>query len=183
MKNMSSILLTALMTIGCFHVSEAAVISFTQTTMVSDFSSVPMAAGKGSYHRLIVKGCLPFEGKPGSPAVPVKLVNILVPFNASVTGLNTTGSSAESLPGSFNPFPVQNPVPMNGQAAPDFVAADPAFYQTKGGYPGQLARIKGVSAWGEHQVVTVEVMPLQYNHSKAQLTLYTSVTFEIEYVL
>ena len=123
------------------------------------------------------------EAQPGSPLLPVKLVNILVPFNASVTGLKITGSSAEALPGIFNPFPVQKPVPMNGQTAPDFVAADPSLYQSKGGYPGKLARIKAVSAWGEHQVVAVEVMPLQYNSSKAQLTLYTSVSFDVEYVI
>ncbi|MBI5805379.1 VCBS repeat-containing protein [candidate division TA06 bacterium] len=171
------------MAFGFFTASDAAVISFTQTTMVSDLSSDPVTIGKSSYHRLAVKGSFPLEAQPGSPLLPVKLVNILVPFNASVGGLKMSGSSSENLPGSFNPFPVQKPVPMNGQAAPDFVAADPAFYQAKGDYPGQLARIKGVSAWGEHQVVTVEVMPLQYNPSKAQLTLYNSISFEIEYAL
>ncbi|MDP2808333.1 MAG: C25 family peptidase propeptide domain-containing protein, partial [bacterium] len=183
MKNLNSILLAALIAFGSSHIAEAAVISFTQTVPASDFSSAPMTVGKASYHRLIVKGCFPLEAQPGSPLLPVKLVNILVPFNASVTGLKITGSSAEALAGTFNPYPVQKPVPMNGQAAPDFVPADPSYYQTKGDYPGKLAQIKGVSAWGEHQVVTVEVMPLQYNYSKAQLTIYTSVSFEIEYVL
>ena len=183
MRKLKSIFLTALLSLGYFQASEAAVTSFTQTTMASDFSSVPVSIGKTAYHRLILKGSFPLDAQPGSPLMPVKLVHILVPFNASVSGLKITGSSAEALPGSFNPFPAQRPVPMNGEAAPDFVAADPAVYQAKGNYPGQLARIKGVSAWGEHQVVTVEVMPLQYSLSLAQLTLHTSVSFEIEYVL
>jgi hypothetical protein len=183
MKTLNSLLVAALMGFGYFHASEAAGISFTQTTILSDFSSVSTTIGKVTYHRLSVKGCFPLEAQPGSPLLPVKLVNILVPFNAEVTGLKLTGSSAQTLPGSFNPFPVQQPVPMNAQAAPEFVAADPAFYQAKGDFPGQLARIKGASAWGEHQVVTVEVMPLQYSPSKAQLTLHTSISFEVEYAL
>jgi len=183
MKTIKNLLLAVLITSGLLHTAESATISFSQTFSASDFSSLPVLNGNTAYHRLAVKGCLPFNGLPGSPAVPVKYVNILVPFNAKITGLNVTGSTATVLTGSFNPLPVQSQVPLNGQAAPEFVAADPLFYQAKGDYPGKLARIKGAAAWGEHQIATVEIMPLQYNSSLSRLTLYTSVSFEIEYVL
>jgi hypothetical protein len=183
MKYLRYLLLAALLAFCFSQMTEAAGTTFTQTVSVSDFSSVSLAKGQAIYHRLSVRGCFPLDAQPGSPSVPVKLVNILVPFNAAVTGLTITGSSAKILPGSFNPFPAQSPVPLNGQAAPEFVDSDPAFYDLKGDFPGRLARIKQVTARGENKVVVVEVFPLQYDPSKTQLTLYTSISFEIEYVL
>ena len=183
MKHLNYLLLAALIAFCYSQTSEAAGISFTQTTLVSDFSSAPVTRGKTSYQRLSVKGCFLDQDQPGSPLMPVKYVNIIVPFNASVTGLTITGSSAGVLPGSFYPFPAQKPVPLNGQAAPEFVDSDPVFYGAKGDFPGRLARIKSVTARGENKVVAVEVFPLQYNPIKSQLTLYTSVSFEVEYGL
>jgi len=113
--------------------------------------------------------------------LPEKMVRFLVPSNSMVTGINVINSTSQVITGNFNVYPTQSIIPTNGQIEPIFIEPDPIVYASSVPYPGRLAVIKDVGAISEYKVVDVRLSPLQYKPALMQLTLYTSITIELEY--
>jgi len=128
-----------------------------------------------------MRGCVTTLDR-GKPALPVAVVNVVVPAHATVEEVKVTPIATEELVGSYRVHPVQDPVVLSAKSLPPFVAPDPVVYASNMPYPGTAFEWNGYtgtkSGW---RVCGFGVYPLSYVPISGRLTLYRRVKIEVKY--
>ncbi|MEO0022126.1 MAG: C25 family cysteine peptidase [candidate division WOR-3 bacterium] len=120
--------------------------------------------------------------EPGKPALPVVPVNVAVPANATVTGIEVIPLATEELAGSYRVHPAQEPVVLSAKSQPGFVPPDPQIYTRSEPFPGRFYDWNGYTGtmmgW---RVCGFGVYPLQYEPASGRLTLYRRLQVRVSY--
>ncbi len=128
-----------------------------------------------------MRGCVTTLER-GKPALPVAVVNVVVPAHATVAEVKVTPLASEELAGVYRVHPAQEPVVLSAKSLPDFVAPDPVVYSSSQPYPGTTFEWNGYtgtkSGW---RVCGFAVYPLSYVPADGKLTLYRRVRVEVRY--
>lgn len=119
----------------------------------------------------------------GKPRLPVSYVRLIIPAGMDVDSVVIVSESHEGIEGTYNIIPAQHPIPSNGEPPPEFVEPDSAVYVSGSPFPGKLAEpITHGYFDGANRIATLALYPLQYVPATGELTLYTSITFDINLV-
>lgn len=100
----------------------------------------------------------------GAPELPVILKTYVVPLEAKLTEVEVSVSNRVSMDGTFTPYPVQPPIPINDKANDvKFTQPDASIYQGTEIYPKVKAQI--VADYNEmgYHLVTVQLNPVEYD--------------------
>ncbi|MDR0618538.1 MAG: C25 family cysteine peptidase [Bacteroidales bacterium] len=115
----------------------------------------------------------------GNPQLPVKTISYVIPYNATVTGINVS-ISQQKLDGDYYIFPAQQPRRLDGSSAPPFVEPNQAVYGSSAPYPDKAAEIVSDGYTHGYHVVTVAIYPVVYNPADKEIYL-RNVSFTINY--
>ncbi|MGB9742733.1 MAG: C25 family cysteine peptidase [candidate division WOR-3 bacterium] len=120
--------------------------------------------------------------EPGKPALPVVPVNVVIPANARVTGIEVVPLAGEELAGSYRIHPAQEPVVLSAKRMPEFVPPDRQIYSSAEPFPGALYDWNGYTGtmmgW---RVCGFAVYPLVYQPASGKLTFYHRVEVRVHY--
>ncbi len=120
--------------------------------------------------------------EPGKPALPVVPVNVVVPANATVIGIEVIPLATEELAGSYRVHPAQEPVVLSAKIQPGFVPPDPQIYAQSQSFPGRVYDWNGYTGtmmgW---RVSGFGIYPLQYEPTSGRLTLYRRLQVRVSY--
>jgi parallel beta-helix repeat protein len=124
-----------------------------------------------------------FSAEPGTPLLPIKFVQIAIPFDLEVEKVEITSFEREELPGAYKIYPAQPFYPLSSLPTKEkeikFVEPDPPAYELSSEYPGELAQVTNNGSLGGQHIAGVAVYPLQYIPSEGKLTLYTQIQFRL----
>lgn len=100
----------------------------------------------------------------GAPELPVILKTYVIPLEAKPTGVEVSVSNRMAVDGTFTPYPVQPPIPINDKANDvKFTQPDASIYQGTEIFPKVKAKI--VADYNEmgYHLVTVQLTPVEYD--------------------
>ena len=127
----------------------------------------------------LLNGDVP-EDTPGTPWLPVKYVNVLIPAGAVVTSCQAT--ARESLVRSgIDVYPVQPPSPIGAIPQPQVVPADPVAYGDTAKVPEALAVVCGSHEMRGYTFVSVRLNPVRYIPAQKELYLAEQLTLTVGY--
>lgn len=120
--------------------------------------------------------------EPGKPALPIRVFNVVVPANATVTGIEVVPLKSEEILGIYRVYPAQEPVVLSAKMLPDFVEPAPEVYASDEPFPGRVYEWNNYTGtmfgW---RVCGFAVYPLSYQPVSGRLTLYKKVQVRISY--
>jgi len=114
----------------------------------------------------------------GAPAVPIAVAQLVVPQDMKVVGIRLDAVEAETVPGTFDVYPVQPPRPISDPGPFAFVTPDPKYYAST--YPAEVATTGHQGSMFGYNIASVFVAPVQYNGTDKSLVIHPRVRFTIE---
>src|SRR5208283_3816088 len=103
MKKFNLLILLILFKLICY-----ANYTYTVTTSQNDLSF----STNSGYNIVTLKGG-EHTGEIGAPQLPVKILSFLIPIDKMVSSIIINSTSIQQLPGTYNIYPVQTPIPTN----------------------------------------------------------------------
>jgi hypothetical protein len=114
----------------------------------------------------------------GAPAVPIAVAQLVVPQDMKVIAVRLDAVEAETVPGTFEVYPVQPPQPVSNPGPFAFVPADPKYYGSV--YPAAVVTAGHQGSMFGYNIASVFVAPVQYNGADKSLVLHSRVRFSID---
>lgn len=121
-----------------------------------------------------------FTDEIGNPKLPVHFESFVVPFDATVTGIQINSVTIQKIKGNFNIYPTQPPRYLDGSDQPAFVEPNPDVYNSSEPYPGKTVEIVSDEYMHGYHVVTVKIYPVEY-FPKSQKINIQNVSYTINY--
>ena len=118
----------------------------------------------------------------GAPELPVILKTYVIPLEARLTGIDVSVSNRMPVDGTFTPYPVQQPIPIDTETGGvEFTQPDTSIYQGTEIYPKAKAQIVAdYNEMGFH-LVTVQLHPVEYDPVSHQLFV-SRLNFSLQYM-
>ncbi|HVQ01128.1 MAG TPA: C25 family cysteine peptidase [Candidatus Thermoplasmatota archaeon] len=148
-------------------------LSFTVTYSKNDFSFDKLQG----YDVVQLKNGA-FTDDVGNPMMPMKNVRVALPTNMKVTSVQVLDVQEQSLDGTYTIYPSQQPLPLNTNQN-HFTEPNTEIYESSQPYPASFIQLNGQSDFAGQVMVDITLYPLHYVPVKQQLTLVTSLTFQI----
>jgi hypothetical protein len=119
--------------------------------------------------------------EPGSPCLPLVNLNLLIPPDAEITGVEVLSSEHLDIPGDYRVYPAQPVRPLLDGVEVPFLAPDAHVYQRNQDYPGRLVEFTPSGSKSGYRIAGITVYPVQYNPAASRLTLYTRLELKVAY--
>lgn len=117
----------------------------------------------------------------GKPMLPLDVVQVLIPPDAEVTGVEVLTRESQELPGSYRVLPAQKPVALKPGARPQFVEPDAETYSSSVPYPTRIATATRSGNLGGYRLAGVNVTPLTCVPSTGKLSLARHLVLRVAY--
>jgi len=148
-----------------------------------DFLEPSIQPMDAAYTTIAQVGCIAVGRSAGDPALPVKVVSLLLPPNKTVSRINVLGTS---IPVDFSGlkltetplYPQQRSVPIGSSEPFEFVM-NQEVYSTDAFYPGIRSSEYSIGYSHGYPVLSVNLNPVQYNPLRGTLQYYPRLTVTI----
>ncbi len=127
---------------------------------------------------VVALGRCPYTSQTGAPALPIAVVQLVVPQDMKVTGVTVAAVEAETIPGAFDVYPVQPAVALSDPERSAYVPPDPNYYGAA--YPEEVATTGYQGSMSGYNIASVFVAPVQYDGRDRTLILHPRVRFTLE---
>ena len=132
------------------------------------------------YDVVDIKGCRQcFESKPGSPMLPVREFNVLIPTGMKVTGVRFAVTEKPLMQGA-DIFPSQPPQRLSATGVVQFVQQDAAVYGSDEICPACQAEVVGMARMRGNRFLTIRVAPVRYRPKSRELLNLDSVRVDLD---
>jgi hypothetical protein len=140
-----------------------------------------VGANGNTYSKVTYAGLQNTADQPGSPSLPVKYIQLIVPKDRNFSDITIQMGPAVSMPLSNLVYPIQYPVPTSDQpASVPFAEPNPAIYQKESPYPNTLVKYIGEGYLdGSRHIIKLAIYPVQYAPASSQLFFYSSISFSV----
>jgi tetratricopeptide (TPR) repeat protein len=154
----------------------------TQTFSRSDLSISSVRAPNGKVYARLTMLSVQLTAEVGSPELPVKYVNLILPSDKKIRGLSIPRVEEEVLAGFYEVYPTQPPEPTEDiLQARQFADPDPEVYSRSTAYPAQCAAAVHDGYFdGCNHIVTVAFYPVRYNPQARTLTFVSKASITID---
>jgi len=141
---------------------------------------VPVFENVGDYQNIKCAGLTNY-GKPGSPWLPVKTLNLLLLPEATVINVKASGA-LKDLPGIYDIVPAQryNPISLDSQTP--FVK-DEAVYASSEDYPSRPIINWSQGNCGGYRLLSLIISPFVYKPREGSLKIFADMELTVEYRL
>ncbi len=134
---------------------------------------------QGLYSRVTIPGTGTIK-IPGAPALPVRILQFVIPANLRVEEVLVRRLEEEILPGAYRVVPAQPEAPIG--EVQQWVDPDPLIYESAAGYPEARVQYLGDGYLGGYHIAGVAVHPVTYEPSAGRLTLARRIEVELSLV-
>ena len=125
---------------------------------------------KEEYDRVTIPG-MPKIVKAGKPVLPVKSLQILLPFGKDVQSIEVTGMKRD-LTGTYYVEPGEEPVPIGiPMKEPPKIVPNETIYSSTKPYPGKLYEASVQNLRG-YKILVLNLFPVQYTPKPGTITHY-----------
>ena len=132
----------------------------------------------GSFQRIVLDNCLSI-GSPGEPDLPALPIRIALPLGMKATGLSLESCTYETLPGTWDIFPV-TPVICDFELEPSIPSPDEDIYSSSSFFPENvLDKCHSGVLWG-FPIASSWLRPIQWNPLSGQIRILTSAVIAVE---
>ena len=131
----------------------------------------------GKYHHVTMKG-IRSAGNPGCPVLPVKTVNVLLPYGENVSSVEVNPGEKVTLQGYYTVMPGQKMVPLS-TSLPPFEQPREDIYSSSEVYPSSNYETLPVQYKKGFAVLPVNIIPVTFVPSEEKLSYYTEVTLKV----
>lgn len=131
-----------------------------------------ITAGSTSYHRLVMADA-PGGGRPGTPSLPARGAQLLIPYGETVTGVDILPGEEVSLGSGYLIEPVGIPFPLS--ADPSAFSApvrDSAVYSLAVPYPEKKGETIGRHRFRGYDILILRLHPVRYTPASGDLSYY-----------
>lgn len=133
------------------------------------------------YHQLFMDG-MEQTSNTGYPSMPVKYINLLLPPNVKVIGIEIKNSQKQELDLDYKVMPVQQAIPISIENNNDsIIFINASKYNSLFSYPETLAEIVADNYFRGAHLITVAVYPCQYYPQEDKLILYDQIDVILNY--
>jgi len=139
-----------------------------------------------SFTSLSIPGCMAIGRGVGQPCIPVRFVQLLIPFGMEVVDIGVSGTGVlldvESMGVdlvSHLVVPYQKPLPF-GEPLPDDIDFDSLVYGSDVLFPSDMIRNQGVGYSRGYQILSFGLSPVQYNPVDGELWYYEELNVRID---
>lgn len=116
----------------------------------------------------------------GAPELPVIQQKFVLPNSADKISVSVVSTTTNSIDGSYLIYPTQPPQVVN--EAPQWVEPNEAIYKSDNDYPGKLIEVVSVQSTLGYKIITININPLYYKPLSKKLSLYTQISFNINFI-
>ncbi len=125
-----------------------------------------------------IKGCIS-AGDIGTPLLPQKRVEILVPKDKQFSNIQVLCKTIVPIQGSFMIFPEQNPRKLNTKATEEKLIIDGNVYRSSTCFPQNPVTFAEEEKVFGNRLIALNVNPLVYFPKKRKLFLIKEITFRL----
>jgi len=148
-----------------------------------DFQEPTLQTKTADYTTMTLPGCLTVGKTAGDPAVPVKIVTLLLPPNKTVSRINVLGTpvllNTEDIDLTQKPmFPQQRSVPFGSDEPYEFIM-NSNVYTSDAYYPTTRYADYAVGYSHGYAILSLSLNPVQYNPVQGTLVFYPKMTVSI----
>ena len=140
----------------------------------------PVADERGDYDLFTMEGLELYE-REGAPAVPVKPVQILIPYGKELSDIRVTPLGIEDLPGTYHLAPGERPFPLSHPELVMDLTPDPAIYEQDTPWPGKDFTDAGIHSRRGYRICYLNLFPLQYTPAAGRVSCCSSMLVEISF--
>jgi hypothetical protein len=150
---------------------------------------ITFAPEKLEFHKLRGYDAVAFPNfgqtsEAGNPRLPRVPLHLLLPPGATVTSIEVASRKSEQLPGAYNLFPAQLPIPISHmEANHSFAQPNPAVYSSNRPYPEKIIKCTGTGTMSGYRIASLLVHPLQYIPSEGKLLFHSKIRFRVHYTV
>lgn len=116
---------------------------------------------------------------PGEPVLPLKQVEVLVPFGMVVEGIDASGERV-LIPGTYNVEWGEFAVPI-GEEQTEWAEPDPAIYGTNRDFPGIAAKSLATEKFRGYSILLVHLYPVQYFPTQGKLSYFKEINLKVNF--
>ncbi len=137
---------------------------------------VPEISTDGERAKVSLKG-LNSYANPGEPVLPVKQVEILVPYAMDVIGIEFSGERS-LIPGSYTIEWAEYPLPFS-ELQKEWAEPDPAIYRANRDFPGFAAQIISTEKFRGYNILLVHLYPVQYFPTQGKISFFSTLQLKV----
>ena len=116
----------------------------------------------------------------GAPVIPVRPVEILIPYGKKVVNCQVTADETLDLPDSYILAPAQKPYPLNYKGVIVATPADPVIYGKATPWPSKYFEQVGTYSKRGYNLLVLNLFPLQYIPKEGKVSYAPNMLLEIE---
>jgi hypothetical protein len=161
----------------CLLTAAAAALALTQSAELT-FDRAGLVLAERDGMTVVTLGRNVSTWETGAPALPVAVAQFVVPQGMRATAVSVTALEGETLPGSYDVYPVQPPVTLSETEPPAFVAPDARFYGLPA-YPEAVTTLGHQGSMFGYNIASVFVAPVQHQGANKTLVFHPRVRFEL----
>jgi len=148
-----------------------------------DFQEPTLQTKSADYTTMTLPGCLTVGKTAGDPAVPIKIITLLLPPNKTVSRINVLGTpvllNTEDIDLTQKPmFPQQRSVPFGSDEPYEFIM-NSNVYTSDAYYPTTRYADYAVGYSRGYAILSFSLNPIQYNPVQGSLVYYPKMTVSI----
>lgn len=168
----------------CMLASRAGVITHSETFSPSNWSFLADTVDSTPYTHVTYDG-LDYISEPGKPQLPVKYVQLMVPYNATNITVSCSYSLRRTRVLDAKILPVEVPQVADETASETpVIAEDSTIYGVDAQFPAVRAEVVSDGYFmGDNRVITLAFYPMQYNPISGQVAYYSGLSASVSYDL
>ena len=151
-----------------------------QRFIIADFTFSDTTCPDQNNYTMIQTARLGSTSIPGTPSLPVKVVNFIIPYGSRIDSILITESDFETIKLENLPFPVQQPLASCASCTtPPFQGIDSSVYFSNNSFPQSIVTASSQGLWNTANIASIAISPFQYQPSTNTVIFYHSITFSI----
>jgi hypothetical protein len=139
----------------------------------------PKCERTDKYDKIHVPG-LEEWGNAGAPILPVKPVQLLIPYGQKLVGVRVQLGPKTDLSGKYTLEHAQYPVPLSRTDKPEPTPQDPAIYGSDNIYPEVPCGDVFVQKKHGYSILIVNLFPVTYQPVSGKISYYQDMTVQLE---
>jgi hypothetical protein len=143
----------------------------------------PITVDETSYSQVQMLGCLTLGKQAGEPALPVKFIQLLLPYGTTVASVEVTGAPVQYNTQGYDlvsqpVLPYQNEVPIGEPVTREFLM-DNELYASSQPYPSANYGTYSIGYSHGYSIFDISLSPVQYIPSEGQVYYYPEMTLTV----
>ena len=151
-----------------------------EVVVVLEFDPAQLGFDRYEGYDVVTLDGAEFMVEPAEPMLPALNVQLLLPPDATCTGVAATCRRVEAVPGTYEILPAPRPARYSSRAAAKVPQPNAQIYDSVLPYPREVARLAGVGNLAGNRIASVQVAPLSYVPATGEIYIHREIEVVLE---